>query len=74
MIDTNAVKVPYENLSVETLDRVIREFVLREGTDYGHKDYTIAEKTEEVKKQLANGKAFITYDFASESCSIVVSG
>ena len=66
----NYVQVPHENLSPETLDRLVREFVLREGTDYGDRHYSLEEKIAAVKAEIASGKAVVTYDFAAESCSI----
>ena len=65
------MEIPYDKLSPEVLHGVIEEFVTREGTDYGHKSYSLADKIEKVKVQLENGTAQIVFDPETESCSIV---
>jgi uncharacterized protein len=65
--------VPYEMLSEEALDGVMEEFILREGTDYGHRDWTMAEKKNMVLKQLTSKRAQIVFDSQTESCSIILS-
>lgn len=65
------VEVPYEMLSEETLIAMLEEFVLREGTDYGHSEYTLPGKVAEVKAQVEAGKIRILYDEATESFDLV---
>ncbi len=62
--------IPCELLSPETLTSVAREFVLTEGTDYGHRDWTVEEKVAQVLKSLKVGTAKIDFDPASETCTI----
>jgi len=50
-----------EALSSEALMGVIDNFVLREGTDYGHRDVTLEEKRSHVKRLLERGEAQIQY-------------
>jgi len=56
------IKVPPESLSAQALRGVVEAFVLREGTDYGHRDFTLDEKCEGVARQLARGEAEIWFD------------
>ena len=63
--------IPYQELNPETLRGIIEDFVLREGTDYGHQDYTLDQKIKAVEKQLERGLAKIVYDPEDETCSIV---
>lgn len=63
--------IPHTALDSETLDRVIESFVLREGTDYGHQDFTMADKIAMVRRQLKRGEACLTWDAELESCNIV---
>jgi uncharacterized protein YheU (UPF0270 family) len=63
--------IPYTALDTETLDRVIESFVLREGTDYGHQDYSVRDKIAMVRRQLQRGEACLTWDAELESCNIV---
>jgi uncharacterized protein YheU (UPF0270 family) len=66
------VEIPYGQLSPEALQGVIEAFVLREGTDYGERDYSLAEKVEHVMRQLERGEARIFFDPDSESVDIRV--
>jgi uncharacterized protein YheU (UPF0270 family) len=56
------IKIPIEALSTEALNGVIDEYVVREGTDYGHRDYSLEEKRCAVRRQLAAGKVEIWFD------------
>lgn len=56
------VKVPRHSLSAEALRGVVEAFVLREGTDYGHRDFSLEEKCLAVERQLAAGEAEIWFD------------
>jgi uncharacterized protein YheU (UPF0270 family) len=53
--------IPPTDLSEQALLGVIDAFVLREGTDYGHRDIGIEEKRDRVRKLLANGYAEIRF-------------
>lgn len=64
--------IPYTQLDPATLENVIEEFVSREGTDYGHQEYSLQQKVEAVKVQLRRGKVKIVYDETSQSCHIQV--
>ncbi|MFC4698627.1 YheU family protein [Glaciecola siphonariae] len=63
--------VDYRELAPDTLDSLIESFVLREGTDYGEVEYSLAEKVEHVKAQLINEEAFIEYSEEHETVTIV---
>jgi len=64
--------IPYEQISAETLDSIIEAFVLREGTDYGDVEYTLEQKVDQVKQQLAAGEAVIEYSEEHESVTIIM--
>jgi len=63
--------IPIEQLSAEILDNIIREFVLREGTDYGLDEVNIEEKIQNVKQQLNNGDAVLVYSELHETVNIM---
>ena len=63
--------IPWQRLSPETLDGLVEEFVSREGTEYGARDYSLEEKVEQVKRQLKDGRARIVYDPEVQTCHIV---
>jgi uncharacterized protein YheU (UPF0270 family) len=65
------VDVPYAQLSADTLRSVIESFVLREGTDYGEREYSLEQKVGHVMCQLKRGEAHIVFDPATESVQIV---
>ncbi len=65
------IKIPMEALSDEALDGVIDDFVMREGTDYGHRDIDLLQKRDAVRRQLRSGRAVITYDATSQTTTIV---
>jgi uncharacterized protein len=52
---------------------VLESFVLREGTEYGARDFSLDEKVAHVMKQLRRGEAKIVFDPDSETIDIVVS-
>ena len=56
------IRIDPSQLSAEALDGVIEAFVLREGTDYGHRDYTLAEKRAQVRAQLERGEVELWFD------------
>ena len=64
------VKVPLSQLSAEALQGVVEAFVLREGTDYGHSEHSLAEKCDQVLAQLHDGEAELCFDPATESIDI----
>ena len=48
---TEPVVVPYTELSEEALRGVLESFVLREGTDYGEREFSLDQKVEHVTRQ-----------------------
>ncbi len=65
------VEVDYQMLQPETLAKLIQEFVMREGTDYGAVEATLEKKTEDIRRQLQRKDLKIVFDLTSETCSIV---
>lgn len=63
--------IPFTDLSEETLNNLIEQFVLQEGTEYGAEDISLTEKVIEVKQQLKCGDAVIVYSELHESVNIV---
>lgn len=62
------LRIPHNQLSEETLNGLIEEFVTRNGTDLSDAPRSI----EQVHKLLEQGKAVITFDEDSESCNILL--
>ncbi|MBO1518358.1 YheU family protein [Oceanisphaera pacifica] len=63
--------IPYTDLNEETLNNLIEQFVLREGTEYGAEDVSLPEKVLQVKQQLKSREAVIVYSELHESVNIL---
>jgi uncharacterized protein len=66
-----SVVVPFTELAPELLHAVIESYVLREGTDYGEREFSLEEKVAHVISQLKRGEAQIVFDAESETVGIV---
>lgn len=71
-MDSDPIDIPHGELSPGALRGVIESFVLREGTEYGARDYTLDEKVDQVLDQLRRGEARILFDPDTESVTLVV--
>ncbi|HMK86593.1 MAG TPA: YheU family protein [Steroidobacteraceae bacterium] len=65
------IDIPHTDLSPETLRGLIEAFVLREGTDYGAREFTLEQKVWHVLRQLERGEAVIVYSPDTQSVDIV---
>ena len=65
--------IPYHELSADTLQALIEDFVTREGTDYGQDEVSRQDKVAQVLALLKSGELFITYNEETESCGLVSS-
>ena len=63
--------IPIEQLNEDTLNAIIEDYILREGTDYGAIDATNADKVSQVKLQLKQGIAVLVYSELHESVNIL---
>ena len=72
MSEEGKVEIPLHSLSPEALLGVVDDYVLREGTDYGHAEPSLETKREQILRQLRSGKAVVIFDQATESCTLVL--
>lgn len=63
--------IPINELKPDTLNAIIKEFVLTEGTEYGLEDVSLDDKIAQVMMQLQNKKAFVVYSELHETINIV---
>ncbi len=63
--------IPHDQINENTLLGIIKAYVLSEGTDYGQVEYDIDTKIKRVMDQLKSSKAFVAYDEAEETATIV---
>ncbi|MBW3697368.1 YheU family protein [Vibrio sp. T187] len=62
--------IPWQDIAADTLDNLIKEFVLREGTDYGEMEISLQNKIDQVRQQLASGEAVIVFSELHETVDI----
>ena len=62
--------IPWQNLDSQTLDNIIENFVLREGTDYGLQEKSLQKKVTQVKSQLIDGTAAIFWSELHQTVDI----
>ncbi|NDC38759.1 MAG: YheU family protein [Proteobacteria bacterium] len=65
------MEIPYDRLSAEVLRKIIEEFVLREGTDYGEQQFSLDQKVSHVEAQLRKRAVVVVYDQVTETVSLV---
>ena len=69
---TEPVLIPPRELSADALQGLIESFVLREGTDYGEREYSLEQKVAQVRAQLELGQARILFDPESNTVTVEV--
>lgn len=62
------LRIPHHELSPDTLDALIEEFVTRDGTDLTEAPRSV----DQVRRLLDAGKAVIAFDEDTESCNILL--
>ena len=65
------VEVPYQHIAPETLQRMIQEFVSRDGADWGDAGGSLEEKVEQVLRQLRSGRIRVVVDLTSQTANLV---
>ncbi|PWC11656.1 hypothetical protein B4923_12535 [Brenneria roseae subsp. americana] len=66
--------IPWQQLDPETLDNLIESFVLREGTDYGEEERSLAQKVADVRRQLESGEVVLVWSELHETINIMPRG
>lgn len=62
--------IPWRELPTQTLENILESFILREGTDYGAVELTLAQKKERLKRQLETGKVVLVWSELHQSIDI----
>ena len=62
--------IPWQELKEETLRNIAASFILREGTDYGAEELSLAQKTDNLLAKIHNGSAVIIWSELHESIDI----
>lgn len=71
-MENTYIEIPLSQLDRDTLQAVLEEFITREGTDYGHEEYSLAQKVSQVRRQIEQGQAQLVFDPITESCTVLV--
>ena len=66
------MRIPWQDIAPETLNNLIKEFVLREGTDYGEMEISLDSKIEQVKQLLISKQADVVFSELHETVDIQV--
>jgi len=66
------IEVTHTLLSADALRGLVESFVLREGTDYGAREFTHEQKVAQVMAQLDSGDARIVFDPQTESVTLLM--
>jgi len=65
------MRIPYQQLDETTLNNLIEQYILREGTDYGEVEFSLTEKTKQILQQIENENIYIMYSELNESVTLV---
>jgi len=63
--------IPIEQLPQDTLNSLLQEHVLREGTNYGEHDISIESQVAQLKQQLERGDIVLVYSELHESVNLL---
>ncbi|RYU49234.1 YheU family protein [Aliivibrio finisterrensis] len=70
MDEISSMIIPWQDIAPDTLENLISEFVLREGTDYGEIEISHQEKVDQIKVLLKNGEAMVVFSELHETVDI----
>ncbi|MGB1141533.1 MAG: YheU family protein [Halioglobus sp.] len=63
--------VPIDRLAPDTLVSLLEEFASRDGTDYGAREFSLEEKVEQLRGQLADSSLKLIYDSEGETWDLM---
>lgn len=63
--------IPHSQISSDALQGLIEEYITRDGTDYGMEEVSLAQKVEQVKRQIVKGDVVVVFDIVTESVSLL---
>lgn len=65
------VEIPYVQLDPETLQRLIQEFVTRDGADWAEVGCALEDKVAQVLVQLRTKQVKVVFDLQSASANLI---
>lgn len=67
--EVDTMLIPHDLLDPTTLDRLLEDFVTRDGTDNGY-DVSLDQRVERLRKQIIKGDVVIVYHADSGDTSL----
>lgn len=64
-------RVPVERLDSSVLQALLEEFASRDGTDYGERELTLADKAGNLRRQLEAGSLCVLFHHPTEQWDLV---
>ena len=64
--------VPHTQLDPATLQNLLEEYATRDGTDYGEREVSLADKVTSLRRQLQSGDVVIWFEPGEESVNLVL--
>jgi uncharacterized protein YheU (UPF0270 family) len=65
------VEVPPARLEPGVLQALLEEYASRDGTDYGERELSLAQKEGELRRQLSDGALMLLYDTETETWDLL---
>ena len=62
--------IPWQKIPPATLQNLLEEYACRDGTDYGHKEVSLATKVQQLQEQLTTGIVVIVYSELHETTNL----
>ena len=68
---TQFVEVPPQRLQPDILQALLEEFASRDGTDYGERELSLAQKVDKLRAQMQRRELLIVFDVDSEQWDLL---
>lgn len=65
------IEVPPERLAPEVLRALLEEYASRDGTDYGERELSLEEKSDNLQAQLGRSELKILYETETEQWDLL---
>ncbi len=65
------IEIPPARVPRETLRNLLQEFASRDGTDYGERELSLADKERELRRQMNDGALMLLYDTETETWDLL---
>lgn len=65
------IEIPFARIDPETLQRMIEEFVTRDGADWAESGCALEDKVRQVLRQLRDGQVKVVYDQKTQTANLV---